>query len=1029
VPLPAQLHGPSLQVPEGASVDLSENRRIVSILFADMSGSTTLGERLDPEDLRRILGSFFAAMSREIQRFGGTVDKYIGDAVMAVFGAPVAHEDDAERAVSAALAMQAAIGRLNDDLERRLGMRLSLRIGVNTGEVIAGVLAEVQGAYTVVGDTVNTAQRFESAAPLGGILVSEPTWRLTRRAFEFEAPIQITLKGKAEPQHAYRVLARREREVQQAATPLVGRQAELGRLQQSLDDAMLGQGACVHLIGDAGIGKSRLLRELRPSVDSSVAQFATRCASFETDTPYAVVGQLLRLIFGIGAGTEQAKAEEHIRRAFQEIGDAPDALATVVLLDVLGYAERSGFDPQSKQRVLVALFRRLLERWAERTPLLVILEDLHWVDSASSAVLVEVARDVPSRRCLLLTTSRTGWSPTWVADMVHLEALEGSGARNLVEAAFGSPVEDSLVETILARTGGNPFFVEEVVHGLTESGVTQEQDGQVMLKAGVTPRVPATVQEVLTARMDRLPASAKQVLQPAAVCGRVFWQRVVEHVLPGAPVTENIATLDRERYVLPRPAQGESIYVFRHALIQEVAYQTQLQAHRRTTHGAIGEAIEIIFGDRIDEFVNELAFHYRYSDNDPKALYWLVRAGDRAKALFANQEALTLYSAALERAENGEGPLQAGSILERSGDIQSLIGRYDEAIASFHTALDRISNPAAVTRARIERKVGTALRIKGEYAQAAATLSRALDLLGELADVEGAQIHLQTGQLHWRSGDYAAAKESLTAAVAIAERQGQDEVLAEAFKQLGNIPLHTGDPHEAIDLFERSRTIYERLEDLVGIAMARLNLGTTYGRMGRWDECLVELQASLSHFERIGDLWHQAVVRNNLGELHRLLNDLPRAIRSYEEALAISAQVGDAAGVALAYTGAGIARVEAGDIVRGKADLLEAESRFSALGRSMYMPHIYRYLATAELVGGNVEAAQQAAQRSAEFARAASARNEEAITQRVLGEIALARGAMDEARQLLEVSRRTLTDLGDAAELERTESVIRRLTT
>jgi tetratricopeptide (TPR) repeat protein len=308
-------------------------------------------------------------------------------------------------------------------------------------------------------------------------------------------------------------------------------------------------------------------------------------------------------------------------------------------------------------------------------------------------------------------------------------------------------------------------------------------------------------------------------------------------------------------------------------------------------------------------------------------------------------------------------------------------------------------------------------------------LSRALDLLGELADVEGAQIQLQTGQLHWRSGDYAAAKESLTAAVAIAERQGQDEVLAEAFKQLGNIPLHTGDPHEAIDLFERSRTIYERLEDLAGIAMARLNLGTTYGRMGRWDECLVELQASLSHFERIGDLWHQAVVRNNLGELHRLLNDLPRAVRSYEEALAISAQVGDAAGVALAYTGAGIARVEAGDIVRGKADLLEAESRFSALGRSMYMPHIYRYLATAELVGGNVEAAQQAAQRSAEFARAASARNEEAITQRVLGEIALARGAMDEARHLLEVSQRTLTDLGDAAELERTESVMRRLTT
>src|SRR5258708_355978 len=226
---------------------------------------------------------------------------------MAVFGAPVAHEDDAERAVSAALAMQTAIGQLNDDLERKHGMRLSLRIGLNTGEVIAGLLAgDVQGAYTVVGDTVNTAQRFESAAPLGGILVSETTWRMTRLAFQFEVPIEVTLKGKAVPQQAYRVLIRRDREIELAATPMVGREAELGRLRRLLGQAADGHGRRVHIAGEAGVGKSRLLREFFASVDRSVVRFVSRCASFETETPYALVSRLLRLIFAVRPGADEA---------------------------------------------------------------------------------------------------------------------------------------------------------------------------------------------------------------------------------------------------------------------------------------------------------------------------------------------------------------------------------------------------------------------------------------------------------------------------------------------------------------------------------------------------------------------------------------------------------------------------------------------------------------------------------------------------------------------------------------------------
>src|SRR5260221_429021 len=365
----------------------------------------------------------------------------LGDAVMAVFGAPIAHEDDAERAISAALAMQAAIGHLNDDLERKHGMRLSLRIGLNSGEVIAGLLAgDVQGAYTVVGDTVNTAQRFESAAPLGGVLVSETTWRVTRLAFQFEVPIELTLKGKAEPQKAYRVLGRREHEIELLPTPLVGRGTELGQLQSLLARAMAGHGRRAHITGEAGVGKSRLLREFFATVDRSVMQSVSRCASFETDTPYALVSRVLRLMFSVRPGADEAAAQVDIQNSFAVINQTLDPLEIKLLLHVLGYGENSGLDPQSNQRVLVSLLRRALKHWSARMPLLIVLEDMHWVDSASSDVLAELARDIESRCCLLLTTSRPAWTPIWEAESIALHALGEATARALVDLVFGLSV-------------------------------------------------------------------------------------------------------------------------------------------------------------------------------------------------------------------------------------------------------------------------------------------------------------------------------------------------------------------------------------------------------------------------------------------------------------------------------------------------------------------------------------------------------------------------------------------------------------
>src|SRR5438105_14278954 len=275
--------------------------------------------------------------------------------------------------------MHEAVKLLNDDLERKHGVRTHMRIGINTGEVIAGLLAgDVHGAYTVVGDTVNTAQRFESAAPHDGILVSEPTWRLTRRAFDFELTPPLALKGKADPQKAYRVLGRRYSDLESAATPLIGRTSELGKLKDQLALAADGSGCLLHVTGEAGVGKSRLLREFRATVAPEVLQIVARCASVEIDTPYALIARLLRALLQIAPGTDEAIARPHVEQLLSTVDDVPDPMNVDLFLDVLGYAERSTLDPQSKQRVLLGLVRRLFDRHTSTQPLMVIAEDLHW---------------------------------------------------------------------------------------------------------------------------------------------------------------------------------------------------------------------------------------------------------------------------------------------------------------------------------------------------------------------------------------------------------------------------------------------------------------------------------------------------------------------------------------------------------------------------------------------------------------------------------------------------------------------------
>ena len=987
----------SLQISEVPFDALQEQRKVVTILFADLSGSTALGERLDPEELRGVLASYFNELARQIRRYEGTIDKYIGDAVMAVFGAPISHEDDAERAINAALAMQQSIGHLNDDLSRRHGVRLALRIGVNTGEVVAGLLAgDVQKAYTVVGDAVNTAQRYESAAPLGEVLVSANTRRLAIHSFEFEETAPLTLKGKTERVVAYRVIRRRYEEIAPEATPFIGRQVELDYLRAAALDAVQARGRVINIVGDAGVGKSRLVGELRANLVSGIERSTVRCASFETNTPYALVADFVRNAFSLHAADDEATARQGIVNGFVALGQPIDEVNVTLLLDMLGYGIHSTLDPDVKQRVIVALLQTLLRLAADRAPLVLCAEDLHWVDAASLRVLADLVAIVPKLPCLFITTARPGWTPPWKAESITIRTLAGTTAREFVEAVFEVPVDDQLAQTILERTGGNAFFIEEVIRDLKASNLLFEQTGRVALRLGAVPPVPATIQELIEARLDRLATAPRRVVNAGAACGRTFWVRVLERLLPAMRLGPHLSTLERDGFIDVRTVAPELTYTFRQVLFQEVAYETQLLADRRRRHGEIGAAMEALYVDRLEEFVDFLAYHYERSDDHRSACRYLLLAGARAQRLYANDEALRSYDTALRLAE--DEATRAGA-LEGIGDVRTTIGDFVLARDAYREAHDLLALGPA--QSRLERKIGSTYQREGDYQLALKWLERARESVGELSHVEAAAAWIELAHVAWRQGRYDDALTAGEQGVTEAEAIGAAQLRAEGYKHLGTASVLKGDHPRGVELYRRALSIYESLDDPQGLMNVRNNLGIVFRRQSRWEEALVEQRRALALARRIGDAWGIGMTLANLAETLRNKGDYAGAIDASDEALRSWSQVGNAVGIATVHMNMGILHFEHGHLDEARDSLHLALAEWEKLDSRLFLPELYRTLAKVELPRDPAVALAWA-QRSVDVAREIKARDEEGIALQVLGMVHHALGNAEATAELLE---------------------------
>jgi class 3 adenylate cyclase/predicted ATPase len=858
-----------------AGGNLPDERRLITSLFADVSGFTPLSERLDPEQLVEVIDPLITGLSDVVGRYEGVVDKYAGDALLALFGAPVSHEDDAERALHVALEMHRELARIAQDLPH--GDLLSLHIGINSGHAIARVQgSQVRLDYNVLGDAVNLAQRLESVAPSGETYVSEATYRLTKNRFDFEYVGELALKGKSEPVPGWRLIGERA-QVERRRRKLVGRDLEIATLDEALDDLERGVGAVVVLAGEAGVGKSRLTLELQRLVsERGFRWLGTRCLSYGAALAYWPLTQLLRSERDIvdAAGDDQ---RPFLARILGEEAPSVDEL-----------------EPEAFRRGLHAAVVSALGRLSEERPVLLAIEDAHWADPSSRSIIGDLARLCADRPVMLYLVTR----PEAVralrelvpqARKIDLAPLDETRVEEFIVALLGAPAPPGLAKSVAERTNGNPLFVEEIVASLIETdALTRDADVWAMEASWDAVTLPTSIEAVLAARIDLLSRGTAAVLQEASVIGRRMRVELLTGVAADVPdIEERVRELvEKGFFDTAADDDGAPMVSFHHTLIVDAAYGRLLRRTRREMHLRVAEVGETLYGVS-DENLDLLARHYYLGDAGEKAVHFLVRAGGRDKRLFANEEAILHFSRALELAPENSG------VRLQLADLQELVGNYDEALKLYEEVRD------AEADVRAFRGIASTLRKQGEYQQALAAIDEAF-ATEALRGQDLTSLWSEQGRTLALAGRLAQAVDVLHAGLEAADGR-EDGAVAQLKFQLARALTVHGEFEAALGSALDAERIFQEQGDLRGLASTMRVLGDTYRSLDRLDDAARALRHGLELAERVGNVEEIGGCLLNLGIVEAMRDAKDQALVCFRRAVEEFEQIGHASGRAMAY--------------------------------------------------------------------------------------------------------------------------------
>jgi len=641
-------------------------RKLVTVLFADVADYTALSEKLDPEEVHQIMDGCFKILMDEIHKYEGTINQFTGDGVMALFGAPVAHEDHAQRACHAALSIQKALGAYGEKVKKDCGIDFRMRIGINSGPVIVGAIGDdLRMDYTAIGDTTNLAARMESTAEPGAILVSGNTYKIAQEFFGFEPLGKIEVKGKTQAQDAFvlvkkgEVDSRIEASAARGLTRFVGRQTSMAALMEAYDKVRSGSGQVVGIVGEAGVGKSRLVLEMQNRLPANECTWLEgRCIHYGGEMAYLPILDILRSYFGIEEGYREFVIKKKLAEKICSIDagvenklSAFQALLSVKIDDP-NYMQ---LDPAVRKHRTFEAIRDLLIRESENQPIVAVVEDLHWMDKTSGEFLNFLIDSIPGTRILLILLYRPEYIHQWGSKTYYtkigLNQLGNISSAELVKAILGDgEAVPELRDLVLSKAGGNPLFVEEITHSLMEKGYIKRKNHEYILTRSASEiQVPDTVQGIISARLDRVEESLKRIMQVASVIGREFAFRILQSITGMKEDLKScLLNLQGLEFIYEKQLFPELEYIFKHALTQEVAYSSLLLKRRKEIHEKIGGVIEELYAERLEEYYEMLAYHYERSDNKEKAFKYLDLANQKAIRANAMEEAKVYFDKAME---------------------------------------------------------------------------------------------------------------------------------------------------------------------------------------------------------------------------------------------------------------------------------------------------------------------------------------------------------------------------------------------
>lgn len=890
---PAPVHAAS------AGTVLPGEMKQVTVLFCDIVGSTPLTERLGAEAMRDLVASFLDASLAEVDHYGGTTPQFTGDGFMALFGAPVTQEDHVQRALLAALAILEALGGTGD-ANGREKFHVPVRIGIHTGPVVFGPIGgRAPMDYTAIGDTANVAARLQQAAEPSTILLSEATYELAQSYARVEPVGPLVLKGKVEPVAAYRLLevsrARAALRPSTAArrTTFVDRQSDMAILNDLLRQVEIGGRQAVSIVGEPGIGKSRLLTEFRRQLAAGrVTWIEGRCVSYGTAIPYLLLLDLLRGNCGILETDTPQSMIAKLRSGLERAGMDPDR-DSPILLHLLGVkdavAEPALANPEAVKAKTFDILRQISVKLSLERALVLVLEDLHWVDKISEEFLGFLAENTGEARILMLGTYRPGYRPPWsdlsYARQIPVQPLSRDDSIDVVRSVLRTDrIIELATEEIVAKADGNPLFLEQLT---LHAGEAKDLRSSLL--------VPDTIHDVVMARIDRLPDELKRLLQIAAVAGREFSLRLLSAVWTGAePLEYLLGELTRLDFIYERVVGDVTVYVFRHALTQDAAYGSLLERQRRSHHGTVGHALEELYRDRRDEVLELLAFHFARAAEPEKAVDYAILAAQKAQRRWANSEALAYFDGALQRLDGmpdtAQNKLRRIDAVLNQAEVKYALGRHAEhirALEEIRSIVDDVADPPR--------------RATWFY------------WAGFLHVILGGRPDVAIGYC----------REAATIALAC----GLDEINATAESCLAQVYMVAGRLHEGLEAGERALAMFEARGNRWWAGRTLWHLTAIANYLGDWRASLNYCMRGLEHGIALHDLRLKVVGWTRLGVVHILQGDIGRGLECCDEALALAPLPRDAAWARVVR---GYGKIKAGQLDDGIAELREALAWFQS---------------------------------------------------------------------------------------------------